>query len=123
VGSNGRKDFRAVRRPGLLNFLKACDELPYFTAENVHEHDPRHRRKSPCLCNSGRACRRAFSDITAQTTDILLKEFFRLALQLLQNTHLIPMLRVLQRLAQGVEERFSGYFTLKELFKRSQVLF
>ncbi|HEY2486193.1 MAG TPA: hypothetical protein VGI36_13665 [Candidatus Binataceae bacterium] len=51
------------------------------------------------------------------------KEFFRFALQLLQNAHLVATLRVLQCLSQGMEQGLSGYFTLKELLKGSHVLF
>ena len=111
-----------MRGPGLLDFLKVCDELPHFTLEDVHHFGPRHRRKGLSLGNAGRACRRALYNISAQRSDILSKEFFRFPLQLLQNAHLVATLRVLHCLSQGVEQGLSGYFTLKKLLKGSQVL-
>ena len=65
----------------------------------------------------------ALCDISTQRPDILSKKFFGLALQLLQNAHLVATLRVLQRLGQGAEQRLSRHFTLKELLEGSQVLF
>src|SRR5215469_9147232 len=121
--SNGCEEVRALGRPGLFNFFKARDELPHFTLKDVHEFSPRHCRKRLCLCNSGCACRRALPHVTAQRSNILAKEFLGFALQLLKNTHLVPMLGILERFAEGVKECFSGYFPLKEFLKRSQVLF
>ena len=112
-----------MRRSVLLDFLKVCDELPHFTLEDVHHFGPRHGRKGLCLCNAGRACRCALSNISAQRSDILSKELLRLALQLLQNAHLVATLRIVQRLGHGVEQRLSGHFTLKELLEVTQIFF